>query len=333
MSSSRTAGIASAFDDAAARCNDVSTVTTNWFVNRCPLATRTPRVPVGATTFTILSRSKLRGPDDSALSTPLSVSQFCETWTHAAHVGSSSEGRPAIRTPFDSAKMDALQRLMEDMETSCYYGEGRDPAASVYPKQKGLRRLLMVGHNVIDRRANHDAYKPTDLIRDTLERSRLGDGNPDVLLVSSDFQLGFAAWGQALQRLDAGTTVFGERIDVFESPFLGGISIVVAPLLRPGTAVALTSSEVRMRMRRNEFWNPAGKVGSAMEGEWVAEGAIEIDNPGHHAWVEGITAFASMDDSKPAVKVPLIPRSNGVAKAPRTLGEAVIAKWRDAAKG
>ena len=28
----------------------------NWFVNRCPLVTRLPRVPIGSTTFTIVSR-------------------------------------------------------------------------------------------------------------------------------------------------------------------------------------------------------------------------------------------------------------------------------------
>ena len=48
-----------------------------------------------------------------------------------------------------------------------------------------------------------------------------------------------------------------------------------------------------MRMKRNEFWNPRGVRGDAYEGDWIAEGAVEVDNPQHHAWVEGITAFSA----------------------------------------
>ena len=48
-----------------------------------------------------------------------------------------------------------------------------------------------------------------------------------------------------------------------------------------------------MRMKRNEFWNPRGIRGDSFEGDWMAEGAIEIENPAHHAWVEGITAFSA----------------------------------------
>lgn len=50
-------GIQSAFDNQAEIRNDVYAVASNWFVNRCPLVTRIPRVPVGSTTFTIVSRS------------------------------------------------------------------------------------------------------------------------------------------------------------------------------------------------------------------------------------------------------------------------------------
>ena len=50
-------GIQTAFDNQAEIRNDIYVVATNWFVNRCPLVTRTPRVPVGSTTFTIVSRS------------------------------------------------------------------------------------------------------------------------------------------------------------------------------------------------------------------------------------------------------------------------------------
>jgi hypothetical protein len=69
--------------------------------------------------------------------------------------------------------------------------------------------------------------------------------------------------------------------------------LVEAPLLRPFTAVALTSSEIRLRVKRNEFWSPRGVRGDAFEGDLIAEGAIELANESHHAWVEGITAFSA----------------------------------------
>ena len=50
-------GIQNAFDYQAQIRNDIHVVATNWFVNRCPLITRIPRVPSGSTTFTIVSRS------------------------------------------------------------------------------------------------------------------------------------------------------------------------------------------------------------------------------------------------------------------------------------
>ena len=40
-------------------------------------------------------------------------------------------------------------------------------------------------------------------------------------------------------------------------------------------------------MKRNEFWNPRGVRGDAYEGDWIAEGAIEVDNQAHHAWGRG----------------------------------------------
>ncbi len=180
---------------------------------------------------------------------------------------------------------------MDDMEVSTYYGRGEDPSVSGRPKQKGIKTLLSV--NNISNPTNAGAYKATDFIRDTLEACRVGGGDPDVLLLSTNFMVGLALWGQSVMRIDAGTNVFGTAIDVFEAPFLGGITIIEAPLLKPFTAVALTSSEVRMRMKRNEFWNPRGTRGDAFEGDWMAEGAIEIENPAHHAWVEGITAFSA----------------------------------------
>lgn len=379
MPSSYLQGIQSSFDSQAQVVNDIYVVTSNWFVNRCPVVARTPRVPVGSTTFSMVSRGfrprvatlaaavssgdnqltlvdasafmngdvlelasgerveivsapnlatnvvpVRRGAEGTTASAgaggdvirlignsrtggevdqvavalrPVGVPQFCQTWQHPVQVSGalqSSAGYQTprgVRTPFDQNKMDALQNMMDDMEVSTYYGRGEDPSVSARPKQKGIKTLLSV--NNVTNPTNAGAYKATDFLRDTLEACRVGGGDPDVLLLSTNFMVGLALWGQSVMRIDAGTNVFGTAIDVFEAPFLGGITIIEAPLLKPFTAVALTSSEVRMRMKRNEFWNPRGTRGDAFEGDWMAEGAIEIENPAHHAWVEGITAFSA----------------------------------------
>ena len=85
---------------------------------------------------------------------------------------------------------------------------------------------------------NAAAYRATDLIRDTLQAARSNGGEPDLLVVSTNFMSGFATWGQAIQRVPAGETVFGTPINVLEAPFLHGVTIVEAPLLQPFTAIA-----------------------------------------------------------------------------------------------
>ena len=378
MSNAYLQGIQTAYSNQTQVRNDIYAVTSNWFINRCPLVTRTPRVPVGSTTFTIVKRgfrtrtatvnapigisdtqitladaspfmngdvlelasgerveltadpnlatnavTVRRGIEGTAAGLgssgdvvrlisnsrtgaeinqngvaqlPTGIAQFCQTWQHPVQIGgslqaSSSYATPGAHTPFDQNKMIALQNLMDDMEVSSYYGRGEDPAVVSRPKQKGLRTLIQT--NNVTAPVSAGAYKASDLIRDTLQAARSNGGNPDVLILSANFMSGLATWGQAAMRIDAGVNVFGTPINVFEAPFLGGVAIIEAPLLKPFTAICLTSSEVRMRMKRNEFWSPRGSRGDAFEGDWIAEGAIELDNESHHAWVEGITAFSA----------------------------------------
>lgn len=358
---------------------DIHVVSSNWYVNRCPLATRLPRLPVGSTTFYFAARpprtrtytlgaavannvvaqitfadatsmmlgdvieldtgehvevtaknnntvvtvnrgvagttaaaqnnattARLIGnsrtgaevDQDGVTLLPTRITQFCQTHQHPVQVGGSLQAESSMvlqsgaNAPFDQFKMDALQALMDDIETTAYYGKGEAPgtATSGRPKAKGLKTII---GNIVTSPTNSGAYKATDFIRDALEAARVDGGQPDVVLLSSNFMTGLATWGHAVQRIDAGRNVFGVPIDLFHAPFLSGVSIIEAPLLRPFTAIALTSSGVRMRMKRNEFWNARGNRGDAVEGEWIAEGAIELDNVDHHAWVEGVTAFAA----------------------------------------
>jgi hypothetical protein len=198
-----------------------------------------------------------------------------------------------IQSPFDFNMTIQLQNMVDDIENSCYYGIAQAPvdSSSTTAKMNGLKYILATNNTTSP--TNSSAYGSTDLIRDTLQSARSGGGEPDLLVVSTNFMSGFATWGQAIQRVPAGETVFGTPINVLEAPFLHGVTIVEAPLLRPYTAIALTSSEVYIRNKRNPYWNLRGNRGDMVEGEWIAELAIEVVNESHHAWVEGITAFSA----------------------------------------
>jgi hypothetical protein len=232
----------------------------------------------------------------------VSRTQYCQTFQFPVQIGGSAQTARAqvmpggIQTPFDFNMTVQLQNLVDDIETSCYYGLAQAPSSdnAVTAKMNGLRAIL-VTNNISGSNSptNAAAYGSTDLIRDTLQAARSNGGEPDLLIVSTNFMSGFATWGQAIQRIPAGETIFGTPINVMEAPFLHGVTIIEAPLLRPYTAIALTSSEVYIRNKRNPYWNLRGNRGDMVEGDWIAEMAIEVVNESHHAWVENITAFSA----------------------------------------
>jgi hypothetical protein len=234
--------------------------------------------------------------------------QYCQTFQFPVQVGGSAQTARAqvlpggIQTPFDFNQTVQLQNMVDDIENSCYYGVAQAPVDNPNPllattaKMNGLRSIFQTNNISVMTNStpvNAAAYGSTDLLRDTLQAARQNGGDPDLLVVSTNFMSGFATWGQAIQRIPAGETIFGTPINVLEAPFLHGVTIVEAPLLRPYTAIALTSSEVYIRSKRNPFWNLRGNRGDMVEGDWIAEMAIEVVNESHHAWVEGITAFSA----------------------------------------
>jgi hypothetical protein len=230
--------------------------------------------------------------------------QYCQTFQFPVQISGSAQSARSqvlpggIQTPFDFNMTVQLQNMVDDIENSCYYGIAQAPndAAGVTAKMNGLRSIFQT-NNISSLTGttpvNAAAYGATDLVRDTLQAARSGGGEPDLLIVSTNFMSGFATWGQAIQRVPAGETAFGTPINVLEAPFLHGVTIVEAPLLRPFSAIALTSSEVYKPNKRNPYRQRRGARGDMVEGDWLAEMAIEVVNESHHAWVEGITAFSA----------------------------------------
>jgi hypothetical protein len=227
--------------------------------------------------------------------TPAPVTQYLQTVQHPYSVGGALQSATnyvsGFNSPLDRDRMLAMQHAVDDFESSMCYGSGVALAgATTRPMQKGLRTLIST--NKTTSPTNAGAYKPSDFIRDGIQKAFDGGGRPTLAIVSTDFLTGLSVWGNAVQRVDAGTNIFGTAIEMFMSPFVPGVALIPAPLLRAGTAVVLSGDEVRVRIKRPLVDKPRGSRGDAFEGDMIMEGAIELDNEAHHAWVSGITAYA-----------------------------------------
>ena len=149
---------------------------------------------------------------------PQAVTQYCQTVQHAYQVGGALQADAnyvtGFATPLDRDRMLAMQHVMDDFESAVYYGKGVQIAATATrPMMKGIGNLIQT--NSVTAPINAAAYKPSDLVRDTLQACFNGGGNPTVLLVSTDFLSGFAVWGHAAMRLKAGSNVFVKLIELF----------------------------------------------------------------------------------------------------------------------
>ena len=281
---------------------DPSTTTTGQVSITRGIASTTPLQTgtSGSTVYLIGNARNGAEVNQTGLTTiGVSRTQYCQTYQFPVQVGGSAQTARAqvfpggIQSPFDFNMTVQLQNMVDDIENVAYYGKAVAPvdSSSQIAMSNGISNILVT--NNVTSPTNAAAYAATDLIRDTLQACRTGGGEPDLLVVSTNFMSGFATWGQAVQRIPAGETVFGTPIKIMKAPFLDDISIIEAPLLQPYTAIALTSGEVYMRNKRNPVWNSRGNRGDMVEGDWIAEMAIEIVNESHHAWVQGITAFAA----------------------------------------
>ena len=189
---------------------------------------------------------------------------ICQTWQHPVQVGGSLQASAGyqtsagVRTPFEQVKMDALQNLMDDMEVVVVLRPGRGPRRGGPAEAEGPEGPAVGQQHDQPRptpgptRPPTSSATPCELVPGRRRRPR----RPAAVDQLHDRPGDLGPGGRCGS--NAGTNVFGTPIDVFEAPFLGGVTIIEAPLLKPFTAVALTSSEVRMRMKRNEFWNPRG---------------------------------------------------------------------------
>lgn len=237
----------------------------------------------------------------TSIGTPFT--QYCQTVQSPVSVGGSAQSNRAavlpggIASPFNFNQTLQLQNHLNDVERAMIYGWGQAPvdnqvaASATTAMMFGIRHILATNNTKTP--SNAGAYGSSDFMRDTLNACVATGGNPNLLFVSSNFMQAFEIWGQAVQRLQAGATIFGTPIDIIKAPFLGDVTIVQHPLLRPFTAFACNTDEVYTRWKRQIYWNLRGNVGDRVQGEWLSESAIQVENEQHHAWLEGVTAFSA----------------------------------------
>lgn len=229
---------------------------------------------------------------------PTAFTQYVQVCQHAYGVGggmASKTNFSAFATPITRDKLIALQATLDDFEKAMIQGRINPLSSNAGPGARPMMAGLesMIVSNRLHQPTSFAAYKPEDLIRDTVQACFNGGGEPDVLLVSTDWLYAFALWGMDLVMTPAGETQLGVKISRLSAPFLGDdIEVIAHPLMAKGSAVMLQSDETAVRLARDVYDKPRGSRGDAVEGDVIIEGAIELLNESHAAMVTGITGFA-----------------------------------------
>lgn len=228
---------------------------------------------------------------------PTSFTQWLQTTQHAYSTGGALNAKTnygPFATPLQRDKQQTLFATLDDFEFAMLYGVliPGDSGTAPKPAMAGIDNLLVTNRTKAPTNAN--AYTPYDLVRDTFQRCCDAGGAPTHLLVSSDFLSGFAKWKIGVIHMPSEANELNVAIARMTVSFLPpNVEVVMHPLLRPGTAIALQDDEVAIRMAREVFDKPRGSAGDAFEGDIIMEGAIELDNEAHAAMVSGITAFSA----------------------------------------
>lgn len=202
---------------------------------------------------------------------------------------------PTIQTLADLTTYEADMNFMLDLERAVLYGKGEAAASTTTrSKMKGIHKIISEGAagNVTTSPTNASAYKPSDFIRDTVQKCAAGGGNCDLMIMSNEFRAAFFSWGLNLQALPVGETVFGTSVETFRCAEFSS-RIIFHPLLSTYSCFALDSSQLKLRHLRKPFIQPRGVRGDAIEADIIGDLSVHLDNPTYHAHLSGVTAFAA----------------------------------------
>jgi hypothetical protein len=229
--------------------------------------------------------------------------QIVQTFQIPVQIGGEADAISNVPLPtgfarlFDVEKATKLIEMMRDIEYTSYYGMGEVPAAEGdRGKQKGLKTWISAyngGANVTT--STKTNYTLAQFLADGIQKVYNAGGAPDLILCSTDF-LGFLrTWAPSVTAIMGQnlTQTLGLPIREFVLPLNAEpLTFVTSLQLRPGTAVVLSSNDVDMRVLREEYFQPRGNRGDAIEGDWFASMCINLGHPQWGAWVEGVQSAA-----------------------------------------
>lgn len=223
---------------------------------------------------------------------------WCQTSQHPVEVSGLLQDTEAFLnedmapTPLDFNRQRQLDNMMFGYERAFLYGLGEAPttSSSKRAKTKGILKRLSEVNNVHFQPTGYAAYTPDMLTRDLYSQV---NGNPDILMLSTDFRQALGIWKMPLIRADMGTTEFNQVIETFVIPSFGPQAVIFNPQLRKGTALALRLADLIIRFMRLPTWWVRGKAGDTWEGDIVARMGIQINNPELQTAVTGVTGFAA----------------------------------------
>lgn len=276
--------------------------TANTVLVRRGVAGTTAAAAAAGTTVTRIGNSRTAAEtfQKAITQVPAPSSQYVQTFQHVYSVSGGQEDiRPRYLgpgvSPFDNEKQDKMEVLVDDIEYVAYYGRAEDVGAGANNntryKSAGYFNLLTTNNVVAP--VNATAYKPSDFLRDTVQRVVANGGQANTAFVSSAWVSGLAIWGFQPQRLDAGGTVFGTSIDAFAVPLLRpNLNFIECPLMEGISAIVGNEADFYWGVLRALGSREYGITGDAREGDWLARQCPLVNNEQKQAAVRNITAFA-----------------------------------------
>lgn len=262
-------------------------------------------------TITLIGNSASGGDVDkvASRSTRTLIPQYVQTFHFPVQIGGLADAVRAVRLPTGISSLLTLEQqtkmteFMRDVEYAFYYGKPTAQTSTKNATMGGLQHLIgwynggstpAAGSNTNVKTNGGSSYTLLNFMADAVQKALNGGGDPDVVVVSNSFASGLMTWGFGKQQIVAPrVNEIGVAINEVVYPF-GSRPLTVIPSyqLTAGTAIALTSSDVKVKRIREAFYQPRGLRGDAKEGDYIGDYAIEVGHPGWHAWVSGITSFA-----------------------------------------
>ncbi len=252
--------------------NDAAVFLRNWFVNLCPLLTRLPWIPVDHADFHIWSHRHATEAEKAGRPgfftvghcATMAVQAFRYPIAKMSAMSTVAMLPGGIRTPLEFNRHLQLQNMANDVERFLYFGDGKT--------DNGYRTMLGLSSLVPVTRVDQS---PHMRLGSAITRCKERGGDPDLLVLPTETLKKLIM----VDRVPCGETIFGTPIHTFKSKAFPNQTIIEAPLLQPGCAAVLTSSEVYIRDRvRPHVQEDVGP-------SWYFECALAVVNRHHHEFL------------------------------------------------